>query len=240
VLQERESGKQLKPVLKQVNRLRTDLASRAGGFTFVEMLAVIMTCSLLISLSVPAIVRARQKSVQDLCLSNLRQIGVAVQMYSDDNQGSLPGPVSALVQPSYDITTKKELAWFLTEQLDLPKPSASLVKADFFICHASQGLTEENAVMALRKSFVLNDAVSLDNTKCATPFGRPANPMRAPLKLSTLAASVPVAKVWAIADADKGNVNPKLAGWNELPYRPIHGEVRDQLYFDWHVAAKRW
>ncbi len=44
--------------------------------------------------------------------------------------------------------------------------------------------------------------------------------------------------VFAITDVDKINVNdPNVTWWTDLPYKPVHGSVRDQLFFDWHVQA---
>jgi prepilin-type processing-associated H-X9-DG protein len=48
------------------------------------------------------------------------------------------------------------------------------------------------------------------------------------------------ASIFAITDVDKGNVNPAVSWWSDLPYEPVHGKVRNELFFDWHVEAKRW
>jgi hypothetical protein len=37
---------------------------------------------------------------------------------------------------------------------------------------------------------------------------------------------------------DKANVtDPSVGWWSDLPYKPVHGATRNQLCFDWHVAA---
>ena len=44
----------------------------------------------------------------------------------------------------------------------------------------------------------------------------------------------------APTDVDKLNIPiPTVTWWTDLPYKPVHGGVRNELYFDWHVAAKR-
>jgi prepilin-type processing-associated H-X9-DG protein len=46
--------------------------------------------------------------------------------------------------------------------------------------------------------------------------------------------------IFAITDVDKDNIpNPTITWWTDLPYKPVHGSTRNELYFDWHVSAKR-
>jgi len=63
------------------------------AFTLIELLVVIAILAILAALMLPALASAREKGWQAACLSNLRQMGLAIHAYASDNDGKIPyGP----------------------------------------------------------------------------------------------------------------------------------------------------
>ncbi|MDF2441366.1 MAG: hypothetical protein JWN98_2350 [Abditibacteriota bacterium] len=65
-----------------------------SGFTLIELLVVIAIIAILSSMLLPALSKAREGARRAVCTSNLRQVGMGLQMYTSDHAERLPGPGS--------------------------------------------------------------------------------------------------------------------------------------------------
>ncbi|MEI8197193.1 MAG: type II secretion system protein [Phycisphaerae bacterium] len=65
-------------------------AALRRGFTLVELLVVVAILIILIGILVPSLSQVREQARTTVCLSNLRQWGLALQMYTVDHHGGLP------------------------------------------------------------------------------------------------------------------------------------------------------
>jgi len=81
-----------------VTRPRQSIGS---GFTLIELLAVLAILGLLAGMISPAIQKAKSKAESTACLSNLRQIGIAVWLFVPENNNRFPSINNPWGEPTF-------------------------------------------------------------------------------------------------------------------------------------------
>jgi prepilin-type N-terminal cleavage/methylation domain-containing protein/prepilin-type processing-associated H-X9-DG protein len=81
--------------------MRNDPSDLRGGFTLIELLCVISIIAILAAMAFPAFSNFRDKSDGVKCVSNLRQIGAALQGYVGQNDGVFPEIETDPANPVY-------------------------------------------------------------------------------------------------------------------------------------------
>jgi len=122
--------------------------NRRNAFTLIELLVVIAIIAILAAILFPVFGQARAKARATACLSNLKQIGMAIRMYASDNDEYWP-----------------------TQQRDGIRVNSSSGPMVYACCGPGGNQTEPNFIDAT-KPYLKTDPVWL----CPSNIRRPAEP----------------------------------------------------------------
>lgn len=98
-----------------MNSDRPTLRPSLRAFTLVELLVVIGIIALLIGILMPALSAMQREGRKTVCKSNLRQLGLAVRLYTDQNKNKYPkSPSLPSVNPYNLPTVMQRLSSFIS------------------------------------------------------------------------------------------------------------------------------
>ena len=202
--------------------------------------------------NLPVLGKIQDNATSTKCASNLRQIGVAINAYTADNDGLLPGPLSISQYPVLGVDgapTAGSLIPKLGKYLGMsetPGATTPNERGNIFICPAYQRVVKK-----------LNGPVYVLNPKPITDLAKPpfgdSDAQLEPVKKANLsswmedaadpnnARPVDLTRTWALKDADQqAFVGTVIAapppGFAAMALKPVHGDHRNALFYDWHVG----
>jgi prepilin-type N-terminal cleavage/methylation domain-containing protein/prepilin-type processing-associated H-X9-DG protein len=194
------------------------------GFTLIELLVVIAIIAILAAILFPVFARARENARRAACLSNLKQIGLGIMMYSQDYDEHYP------VQTNYQISnyaTSASPNWIVEIQ--------PYVKSwQLFVCPSATDATS-GAPSGNSKTNYLGNGVVLQRSLSLAAIDSPASII--------LASEISTNSYWSFlrpGSSDMTASPPKYSYWiYDSNYSNLHFDGGNLLFADGHVKWRK-
>ena len=142
----------------------------SSGFTLIELLVVIAIISILAAILFPVFVQARAKARQTACLSNMRQMGLGVMMYTQDADETLP--LAATSTPTAFLNWHDLVDPYIKNKQVWLCPDANAPVKDIYgkpVCHYGWNAYYLNQGVAVNNIYSLNNAPGVTLARVSQP-----------------------------------------------------------------------
>ncbi|MDR1283057.1 MAG: prepilin-type N-terminal cleavage/methylation domain-containing protein [Opitutaceae bacterium] len=233
------------------------------AFTLIELLTVIAIIGILAAIIIPTVGKVREAAKGVKCVSNLRTIGVAINLFAEDHRGRLPGglygrqgapniDVPGLVQwrarnlDDPAITNNGSLHEWLAPWAGFPVTN-ELTRSDLWACPLLASKYTSGTATYFMCMYIDRETGSDTDTGRSDgvtgdiyrPFGYPPAKDNSRALPDVYNVGIPPSRLWAVVDCtQKIPPNNAAPGGDISAFSPTpaHGNANTALFFDWGVG----
>jgi len=199
-----------------------------SAFSLVELIVSLSILLVITALAFPAYSEALRQSQRVDSLKNLRLIAIAVQLYSNENNGLPPGPLDHTQWTYMKRSNTAQLSWQLRDYLEASnKENGQIIqtlgnKRFFSLCNPQ-----------LQTAYIINHKVLISGTaQSAWGYAGTGSPPQKLFSIDNPPTAIGLIEVDQELLAEGGN-----KASNFSPVKPLFRDGRGAMFFDGHAAV---